>query len=403
MPSFMRNCVIIIHYEKRYKKGRNSMKIGIVGNYGNNNNGDEAILAGILEQVKEHYNIKAKDIVVFSNNPPQTSNRFGVQSAPLYYKRSSAVMTAIETIRKNSSIVRELNMLIIGGGGILMDFYNREAQLFGSYGYMAKRGKVPYIIYGCGAGPITSTTGKFFIRRLVNHAESASVRDPKSRDLLKKIGVRKNVQIVGDPSFALPSQTKEKSQDRIRNIGVTVVPYYNLAYWPEANDIKYESYVQGMAENLDALAGEKDVHIHLFSTKYPHDVDVTVDVFNRMQNQDCVTVNKENLSPEEIIRISSEQDLLIGTRLHSVYLAVNAETPVMAISYHHKVADFMDMMNMNDRTIQIESLTQNTRAVLDIVNQMEQGWSEQLTEAKSLANHMNELAKLGVKQFVEEK
>lgn len=393
----------IDYIEKRYKKGRNSMKIGIVGNYGNNNNGDEAILAGILEQVKENYSIPAENIVVFSNNPPQTSNRFGVESAPLYYKRSSAVMTAIETIRKNRSIVRELDMLIIGGGGILMDFYNREAQLFGSYGYMAKRGKVPYIIYGCGAGPITSTTGKFFIRRLVNHAESASVRDPKSRDLLKKIGVRKNVQIVGDPSFALPSQTNEKSQDRIRNIGVTVVPYYNLAYWPEANDIKYESYVQGMAENLDALAGEKDVHIHLFSTKYPHDVDVTVDVFNRMQNQECVTVNKENLSPEEIIRISSEQDLLIGTRLHSVYLAVNAETPVMAISYHHKVADFMDMMNMNDRTIQIESLTQNNRAVLDIVNHMEQDWPEHLREAKSLANHMNELAKLGVEQFVEEK
>lgn len=379
------------------------MKIGIVGNYGNNNNGDEAILAGIIEQIIAHYGITSKDIVVFSNNPPQTANRFGVESAPLYYKRSSAVMTAIETVRKNSSIVRALDMLIIGGGGILMDFYNREAQLFGSYGYMAKRGKVPYIVYGCGAGPITSTMGKFFIRKLVNYSESASVRDPESKDLLRKIGVRKEVQIVGDPSFALPSQVKEKSQDRIRNIGITVVPYYNLAYWPEANDIKYDSYVQGMADNLDALLEVKDVQLNLFSTKYPHDVDVTVDVYNRMKNQAQVTVNKDNLSPEEIIRISAEQDLLIGTRLHSVYLAVNAETPVMAISYHHKVADFMDMMNMGERTIQIEDLITRNDAIVNIVMAMDEKWPDKLTEAKTLANKMNELAKLGMKQFIKAK
>ncbi|AOV08756.1 polysaccharide pyruvyl transferase family protein [Sporosarcina ureilytica] len=376
------------------------MKIGIVGNYGNNNNGDEAILAGIIEQVIAHYNITTSDIVVFSNNPPQTSNRFGVESAPLYYKRSSAIMTAIETVRKNSSIVRGLDMLIIGGGGILMDFYNREAQLFGSYGYMAKRGKVPYIVYGCGAGPITSTMGKFFIRKLVNGAESASVRDPKSRDLLRKIGVRKDVQIVGDPSFALPSHVKEKSKDRIGNIGVTVVPYYNLAYWPEANDIKYDSYVQGMADNLDALLEAKDVNINLFSTKYPHDVDVTIDVYNRMQNKDRVTVNKENLSPEDIIKISAEQDMLIGTRLHSVYLAVNAKTPVMAISYHHKVADFMDMVDMGDRTIQIESLTKQSDAILEIVASMDEQWSDKLKEADLLAERMNESARLGMKQFI---
>lgn len=45
------------------------MRIGIVGNYGNNNNGDEAILAGIIEQVTDQYEIEARDIVVFSNNP----------------------------------------------------------------------------------------------------------------------------------------------------------------------------------------------------------------------------------------------------------------------------------------------------------------------------------------------
>lgn len=376
------------------------MKIGIVGNYGNNNNGDEAILAGIIEQVKVHYNIPVGDIVVFSNNPPQTSNRFGVVAAPLYYKRSSATLTFIQTIKKNSSLIRELDLLIIGGGGILMDFYNREAQLFGSYGLMARWGKIPYIVYGCGAGPITSTMGKLFIRNLVGGAASATVRDPKSKQLLKKIGIRKEIGIIGDPSFALPSITEEKSPDRIRKIGLTVVPYYNLAYWPEADDVKYENYVQGMADNLDELVRAKDVDFTLFSTKFPHDVDVTVDVYNRMENNNRVTVIKDNLSPEELIGISAEQDLLIGTRLHSIYLAVNAETPIMAISYHHKVADFMSMVEMSDRTVSIEDLIHNERALLTIVETMDENWPEKLEEAKVLAHRMKEQARLGTEQFI---
>lgn len=379
------------------------MKIGIVGNYGNNNNGDEAILAGIIEQVKQHYHITAGDIVVFSNNPPQTSNRFGVVAAPLYYKRSSATMTFIQTIKKNSSLIRELDLLIIGGGGILMDFYNREAQLFGSYGIMAKWGKVPYIVYGCGAGPITSTIGKLFIRNLVSNSLSASVRDPQSMQLLKKIGIRKEIEVIGDPSFALSSAKKGKSLDRIRKIGVTVVPYYNLAYWPEADDIKYENYVQGMADNLDEILRAKDIHLTLFSTKFPHDVDVTVDVYNRMQEKARVTVNENHLSPNDLIEISAEQDMIIGTRLHSIYLAVNAETPIMAISYHHKVADFMEMVGKSDRAVRIDDLIHQKHTLLDIVEKMDQNWSEQLTQAESLAKSMREKALLGTKQFIQRK
>lgn len=376
------------------------MKIGIVGNYGNNNNGDEAILAGIIEQVKAYYGITEKQIVVFSNNPPQTANRYRVAASPLYYKRSSATTTFIETIKKNSPLIRELDLLIVGGGGILMDFYNREAQLFGSYGMMAKWGKVPYIVYGCGAGPITSTMGKFFIRYLTGRARSVSVRDPQSKQLLHKIGVRRQIEVIGDPSFALPSIERPKSTEGIRKIGVTVVPYYSMAYWPEANDVKYENYVNGMAENLDLLIAKKDVHLTLFSTKFPHDVDVTEDVYKRMTYQEHVTVNRNNLSPEEIIAISAEQDALIGTRLHSLYLAVNANTPIMAISYHHKVADFMEMVGMAERTVRIDDLIKDQHTLYTIIEAMEQRWPEKKAEANDLLQHMKKIAEEGKRQFL---
>ena len=376
------------------------MKIGIVGNYGNNNNGDEAILAGIIEQLKNHYQITAEAIVVFSNNPPQTSNRFGVQAYPLYYKRSSAKLTFLETIKKNSPLIRELDFLIVGGGGILMDFYNREAQLYGSYGMMAKWSKVPYIVYGCGAGPLTSTIGKWFIRKLCTDAESVSVRDPASKKLLKKVGVKKDISIIGDPSFALTSDEKVWAEDSIKYIGVTVVPYYSLSYWPEANDIKYENYVQSMADNLDLLTAERDVFVTLFSTKFPHDVDVTVDVFNKMTNKKNVKVVKDHLSPEELIAISSEQDIVIGTRLHSLYLAANAQTPIIGISYHHKVSDFMKMVDISDRCIRIEDLIKDQTVIHKVVSKMEDDWSIMKKSASDLSLHMKNHARSGIVQFL---
>lgn len=376
------------------------MRIGIVGNYGNNNNGDEAILAGIIEQVTEHYGIGPESITVFSNNPPQTSNRFGVKAAPLYYKRSSATMTFMETVKKNSPLIRELDLLIIGGGGILMDFYNREAQLFGSYGFMAKWGKVPYVIYACGAGPINSAVGKWFIRKLVSGAASASVRDPKSKKLLQSIGVSRPIEIIGDPSFALPSGERREHGPKIRKVGVTVVPYYSLAYWPEANDIKYENYVQGMADNLDRLLEGRDIVLTFFSTKYPHDVDVSVEIRNRMKEKDKTELIEDNLNPADIIRISGEQDLIIGTRLHSVYLALNAGTPVIGIAYHHKVADFMDMAGMSGRCHKIEALTKDDGILRRAVAEAEEDWTAVVGETAELRKQLKTSADLGRKQFI---
>lgn len=374
------------------------MRIGIVGNYGNNNNGDEAILAGIITQVKQFYNVGNEDITVFSNNPKQTSELYGVRAEPLYYRRPAASFTFFQTFRKNSKVVATLDLLIIGGGGILMDFYNREAQLFGSYGMMARFNKVPYIVYGCGAGPIRTPMGKWFIKNLLKGADTVSVRDPESKKLLHSIGVKREILVIGDPSFALSLNCK-KERKKLKRIGVTVVPYYDKNYWPDRDDAIYKQYIHAMAENLDRIIQETDVTIELFSTKYPHDVDVTVDVLQLMHHKEQVAINKEDLSPERLLEITSNLDLLIGTRLHSVYLAVNAETPVLAISYHTKVKDFMGMVGLEERVVTIPQLLEQPGILLEKVKIFQKDYPSEVHRANQLKHQMIEMAELGEKQL----
>ena len=93
------------------------MKIGIVGNYGNDNNGDEAILLSIIRQLQKVFQLDTKNITVFSNNPKQTAERYQVESYPLYYKNGNAVKTFAKTYKENSKVVKNLDFVVIGGGG----------------------------------------------------------------------------------------------------------------------------------------------------------------------------------------------------------------------------------------------------------------------------------------------
>ncbi|WP_153730563.1 polysaccharide pyruvyl transferase family protein [Sporosarcina obsidiansis] len=376
------------------------MKIGIVGNYGNDNNGDEAILLSIITQVTTVFKVPSDAITVFSNNPKQTAKRYQVMSAPLYYKKGNAVKTFAATYFQNKKVVKTFDLLIIGGGGILMDLYKREAPLYGSYAMMAKNSGVPYVIYGCGAGPLTSDLGKWFIRYMSKHAQSISVRDPESAELLKSVGVREPVQVIGDPAFSLKRERNNVSTRPIK-IGVTAVPYYHGGYWPESNEGIYQQYIEGMAKNLDALAAAQPIEITFFATKFPQDADVTKDIQALMKETSSITVIDRNLLPEDLLEITASQDLIIGTRLHSLILATCTATPVIAVCYHHKVTDFMKLADLEHLAVPIGELHQSDDHLTRAYEALAADWEQTCKQTQNLSATLYEAAMSGTRQFTE--
>ena len=350
------------------------MKIGIVGNYGNDNNGDEAILLSIIRQLQKVFQIETQNITVFSNNPTQTAERYSVQSAPLYYKNGNAVKTFAKTYKENSKVVKNLDFVVIGGGGILMDLYKREAPLYGSYAMMAHNNNVPYVVYGCGAGPLNTGLGKWFIRYMAKHAQNISVRDPQSQALLKSIGVKRDVPVIGDPAFSLEVERSNYSE-KPKSVGVTAVPYYNASYWPTGDEAKYENYINGMAKNLDRLIEEQQVEVTFFATKYPQDADVTKDIQAKMKHAQNTKIIDENLPPQRILDLTATFDVLIGTRLHSLILATDAKTPIIGVSYHVKVNDFLQMAGLGNYSLPIEELHKSDEKFAMLFNDMALDWN----------------------------
>jgi polysaccharide pyruvyl transferase WcaK-like protein len=120
-------------------KSKQIFRVGISGSYGGLNLGDEAILEGIIKGLRQALPV---EITVFSRNAEDTKARHEVERVVPVRKLSRD-----EVLPE----VHRLDLLILGGGGILFD---GEAQTFLREVMLAHKHRVPVMIYAISAGPL---------------------------------------------------------------------------------------------------------------------------------------------------------------------------------------------------------------------------------------------------------
>ncbi|MGF2617971.1 polysaccharide pyruvyl transferase family protein [Rossellomorea aquimaris] len=363
------------------------MKIGIVGNYGHDNNGDEAILEGILTQLREEYGITENNIVLFSNHPQNTMSRYNIESYFLIKKEGAFIRSVLATLSQHFKEVRKLDVLIMGGGGVLMDMFKRDAPLYSTLVFLARVFGCKVIIYGVGAGPIRTFVGKNLIKGMIGASAITAVRDAESKNLLQSIGVDKTIEVIPDPALALGDASLKRRTQKIKRVGVTALPYYSSAYWPESDEDIYENYINDMAIGLDRAIDEHNVEITFFSTKYPQDIGATKDIYDKMKRKDSAIILEENLYPQELIKLSRDMDFVIGTRLHSLILSTAAGTPVIGVGYHPKVHSFMKRIEQLDTYISMEELADHS-AFTRIMKMAGKRWNQVQEEYITLSSEM---------------
>jgi len=249
-------------------------------------------------------------------------------------------------------------------------------------------------VYGCGAGPLDTISGRLMIRFMCKHASNISVRDPESKTLLEKIGVKKEIKVIGDPAFTL-YHPKAGYREEPMEVAVSCVPMYNANYWPYGDVDKYENYVSGMAKNLDHLIEKENVNITFFATKYPQDVYVTKDIQKKMKHQARTTIIDENLKPQKLLELVSKYDAVIGTRLHSLIIATCSATPVIGISYHPKVTNFMRLTGIENRCLALEEIETDDMILYRAFHELHKNWKEVVDETKTIARKAYEEASKG--------
>jgi polysaccharide pyruvyl transferase WcaK-like protein len=177
--------------------GARRTRVVLLGWYGSNNTGDEALAQVISGELQRR---GFNDLVALSTNPARTASRLGIESR-------SRTLFAPGTL----AALRGARALILGGGGLLQDgtsVYNLP--VYAAYVLAARLLGVTVIGWGLGAEPLYTGLGKLLVRFIVHSSAYFSVRDQATLRLLERAGVdSRRVAVTADPAVLLAERPPE--------------------------------------------------------------------------------------------------------------------------------------------------------------------------------------------------
>jgi len=310
-------------------------RVGISGSYGGLNLGDEAILQGIITQLRQAL---PAEITVFSRDVDDTRRRHP----------NVGRIVPVRTLARNEVMpdVERLDLLILGGGGILFDaeagVYLREVEL-------ALERSVPVMVYAIGAGPLKTSQAQRLVREVLSRVDVITVREAGARKLLEEVGVKREIIVTGDPAFLLkpeplaPAALEREGLDRGRRlIGMSVREPGSAA-----PDIDEQVYHGLLANAADFMVERFDADV-VFVPMEPKMLDVRHchAVIAQMLRAQRATVLKGEYTSGQMLTIVGRFAFAVGMRLHFLIFAALQGVPFVALPYSSKVEGFLADMKV---------------------------------------------------------
>lgn len=302
------------------------MRIVVSGYYGSKNGGDEAMLAAMLEVLREE--ISDLQVTVISLNPEYTKRRHNVDAVP---------MPDIWTIIKK---IRAADLLISGGGSLLQNVTSgRSLYYYLAIIFFALFFGRKVMLYAQGIGPIRGMFAHKLMNLIVNRVDLITVRDRGSLEELSRLKItRPKIFCTADPVLAIKPVSLDIGKKILaRNsiscegklIGVAI------RHW-----IDLEHFQRELSTALDRLIEETDAKIIFIPMKFPEDIRAAQSTADLMKKSSSVL--DEEFSTQEILSLVGCMDILIGVRLHALIFAGVMGVPMLGISYDPKIERFLD-------------------------------------------------------------
>ncbi|KAF0195340.1 MAG: polysaccharide pyruvyl transferase [Bacillota bacterium] len=280
----------------------------VMGFIGCGNLGDEAILAGTLQSLRE---CGVARPVVFSWSPQQTAQAHSTQSLP--------VLAGMRGLRDFATHLHRGDLFIMGGGSLLQDGHRRIVPFWLSRALVAKLRGCTVVYHAQGVGPLHTSLARALMRIIVPWtADAFTVRDTLSRELLLAIP---NVHLVADPALLLAALEVEKCPGRV------VVALRNT---------KHDAELARLVDCLKLFSAAAEVQYVFLPMHIPDDVEVCTQVAALTGG----TVYEGPFEVQYVRKLLASAELVVAMRLHAAILATGVATPSVGLSYDPKVLSF---------------------------------------------------------------
>lgn len=344
------------------------MKIFLIGWFGAGNMGDEAILISELLFLRDQ--ITNAEFHILSFNPEKTRRL----TANIPEVNKILKMGSKQDVFKSDFLgilkaVREVDVVMMGGGGIFQDIYNHyPIPFFAAMALLARLNRKRLFLYCVGIGPIRSFIGKKLCRFAANSADMICVRDAGSKDLLKTLGVNRPIHLSADPVFLLEPVRNENVERVIKShllggngpaIGVSV---QGLLFWRDASK-------KILAETLDTLNMGRNVTIVFlpfgtykdgwFNRNKFSSVDMAASKKLAALMKGKYSIITDELTPQELLAVIDKLDLVISMRLHGLIMGLTVGLPVIALTYKEesKIRNLMKRLDQENNLFNVDALS----------------------------------------------
>jgi polysaccharide pyruvyl transferase WcaK-like protein len=357
--------------------------ISFFGNFGTQNLGNEYTLQAIIHNTHKYLPDAAVDCIC--TDPEDASARHGIPASPISYRYDKAYRSKL---RRDTGIVRWLrrlfvrlpleliqwlkafrklkdtSMLVMTGTGMLGDFgigpFDLHYEIL-KWSVLAKLRGTKLFFVSVGAGPIAHPLSRRIVKLAISLADYRSYRDSFSKEYLASIGFdTKDDFVYPDLAFSLrPRAPASRSRDS-RVIGLGLMDYYGKGSTQEYDETAYQHYLDAVTGFVASLLDRKYT-IRLLIGDVSYDKRVTGDVLERLKERgssyrEGQIIDDPVSSVDELIAQLAATDIVIATRFHNLLLALMLNKPVVALSYHAKIASLMEGVGMAEYCQRIDQL-----------------------------------------------
>lgn len=233
------------------------------------------------------------------------------------------------------------DLLMLGGGTLINRGYLRHLRPLDSP-------RIERVAFGTGvANPDYWGDPKESPSDWIEFLESClyvGVRGPVSASLLEGWGLRRDVEIVGDPALALTApDTITKVEGRV----VVCPAWARGLLWGESDD----DVITAFAALVSAL--RRDGHDVWALSAFPGDDSHIIDMMRRADAPDLPYLAAHD-DPGPALELLASAELVVSERLHGAVLAAAAGTVPVLVEYRPKLRDFAESIGMRELVIRTD-------------------------------------------------
>lgn len=375
------------------------MNILITHVYSVANNGDAAILRVLISEIKKRVPEAKIEILSLGDSNLDGSIKFdNIPVYPsvmwwLYYLNNSKLKKFVRLLRliytstfflcanyfgKRSSVLKSKDILSI----VLMKYANADLVIAVGGGYLRGKNTIAdtfnvaillhslllgkligkrVILHSQSIGPFGNVIQSLLTAYVLKKMDLIQVREDKTIDILKNIGVLKKIVRSVDAGFLLKTRLDFKknilpasSNSKQVVVGITVREWMS--------SLLQQKYEKSLSKFIENLVEKENYYVVIIPqvTSMLHQDDDRVPgkrIFNYLNNKNNVLFLNSPLNLDEIVSIYSNMDFLVGTRFHSVIFSLINYVPCLAIEYEHKTSGILNDLGLKDWMIKIEDVT----------------------------------------------